>query len=78
MIFTKQYPHIAWWVDNSGWMIVGNDEDSDSILRLIDTAGLFWEDDTSDTMDKAFDKAELFLSKALIVRFPNRFKLNEL
>jgi hypothetical protein len=75
MIFTKEYPHIAWWVDNSGWMIMGNDEDSDSILRLIDTSGLWWEDDTSDTLDKAFDKAELFLSKALIVRFPNRFKL---
>ena len=75
MIFSKQYPHIAWWVDNNGWMILGNDEDSDSIIRLIDAAGISWEDEDSDSMDKALGKAELFLEKSLPLRFPKRFKL---
>lgn len=75
MVFSKQYPHIAWWVDNNGWMILGNDEDSDSMMRLIDAGGICWEDEDSDTLDKALDKAELFLKKLLPVRFPNRFLL---
>lgn len=75
MAFSKQYPHIAWWVDNNGWMIVGNDEESDSILRLIDAAGISWEDEDSDTIDKALLNAEMYLKKALPLRFPNRFKL---
>jgi hypothetical protein len=75
MIFSKQYPHIAWWVDNNGWMILGNDEDSDSTLRLIDATGISWEDEDSDSMDSALRKAEIFLTKSLPLRFPKRFKL---
>jgi hypothetical protein len=75
MVFSKQYPHIAWWVDNNGWMILGNDEDSDSMMRLIDATGVSWEAEDSDSMDKALDKAELFLTKSLPLRFPKRFKL---
>lgn len=75
MAFSKQYPHIAWWVDNNGWMILGNDEDSDSMMRLIDATGISWESADSDSMDKALDKAELFLAKSLPLRFPKRFKL---
>jgi hypothetical protein len=75
MVFSKQYPHIAWWVDNNGWLILGNDEDSDSMMRLIDATGISWESADSDSMDKALDKAELFLTKSLPLRFPKRFKL---
>jgi hypothetical protein len=75
MIFTKQYPHLAWWIDNNGWVALGTDEDSDSIMRLIDPSGTCWEDDDSGSIDKALGKAELFLKKLLPVRFPNRFVL---
>lgn len=77
MIFTKQYPHIAWWVHNNGWVALGSDEDSDSMMRLIDPTGTCWEDETSTTIDMAFDKAEIFLKKLLPKRFPNRFSLEE-
>ena len=73
MIFSKQYPHIAWWIDNNGWMKLGNDEDSDSLMRLIDAAGTSWEDVDSDSIDTALLKAEKFLSKYLPERFPKRF-----
>ena len=75
MIFSIQYPHIAWWVINNGWVALGSDEDSDSLMRLIDTSGTCWEDDNSETIDKALGKAELFLKKSLPIRFPNRFHL---
>ncbi len=75
MIFSKQYPHIAWWVINNGWVALGTDEDSDSLMRLIDTGGTCWEDDDSDSIDTALSKAELFLKKLLPIRFPNRFQL---
>ena len=76
MILSKQYPHIAWWVENNGWMIVGSDEDSDSLIRLIDTIGVSWEDENSATIDDALFKAEMFLKKDLPKRFPNRFNLD--
>jgi hypothetical protein len=74
MIFSKQYPHIAWWIDNNGWVALGSDEDSDSLLRLIDSGGTCWADENSDTFDIALDKAELFLKKLLPLRFPKRFQ----
>ena len=76
MNLLKQYPHIAWWVENNGWMIVGSDEESDSLIRLIDTIGVSWEDEDSTTIDEALVKAELFLKKDLPKRFPNRFSLD--
>ena len=78
MIFTKQFPHIAWWIEHNGWMIVGSDEDSDSLIRLIDTIGVSWEDEDSSTFDEALVKAEMFLKKDLPKRFPNRFSLEDM
>ncbi len=76
MIFSKLYPHIDWWVENNGWMIIGSDEESDSLLRLIDTIGVSWEDEDSRSIDEALVKAEKFLKKDLPKRFPNRFNLD--
>jgi hypothetical protein len=75
MMFSTQFPHIAWWVLNNGWVALGSDEDSDSLMRLIDPSGTCWEDEDSDTMDIALYKAEMYLKKALPIRFPNRFSL---
>ena len=76
MIFSKLYPHIHWWVENNGWMIVGSDEESDSLLRLIDTIGVSWEDEGSRSVEEALGKAEMFLKKDLPKRFPKRFILD--
>ena len=77
MYFSKQFPHIDWWVKNNGWMVVGTDEDSDCLVRLIDTTGTSWEDEDSDSIDVALWRAEMFLTKALPLRFPNRFKIGD-
>ena len=77
MYFSKQFPHIDWWVKNNGWMVVGTDEDSDCLVRLIDTTGTSWEDEDPDSIDVALWRAEMFLTKALPLRFPNRFKIGD-
>jgi hypothetical protein len=77
MNFSKRYPHIAWWIDNHGWIEIGTDEYSDSLIRLIDIGGVWWEDEEETTIDKALDKAEKFLIDDLPQRFGSKFTLND-
>ncbi len=74
-MFSNQYPHLTWWINNNGWVALGNDEESDSMMRLIDATGTCWEDEGSATIDYALAKAEIFLKKLLPHRFPKRFVL---
>lgn len=75
--FSKIYPHIAWWIDNHGWIEVGTDEYSDSLIRLLDEGGTWWEDTKATTIDDALQNAEKFLIKDLPERFGKKFKLDE-
>lgn len=59
--FSKLYPHIAWWVDNQGWIEIGTDENSDSLIRILDEGGMRWEDEDADTLDEALANAEAYL-----------------
>ena len=37
------YPHIAEWVQDHGWIEIGQDEYSTSFVRALDIGGLVWE-----------------------------------
>lgn len=70
--FSKQYPYIAYWVENHGYLQLGTDDDSpiDAFLLLIDAGGSCYEDEGSDSIDEAFAKAEKYLRE---FEFPERF-----
>lgn len=77
MDFSKRYPHIAWWIDNHGWIEIGTDEFSESLIRLVDEGGTWWEDEEASTIDEALNKAENFLRKDLPQRFGKKFDLGK-
>ena len=43
--FTKKYPNIAGWI-KGGWIEIGRDGHSTSIIRVLDEGGLVWEGGT--------------------------------
>lgn len=70
--FSRQYPYIAYWVENHGYLQLGIDDDSpiDAFLLLVDAGGNCYEDEDSESIDEAFQKAEKYLRE---VEFPDRF-----
>jgi hypothetical protein len=69
MSFSKKYPHVAWWIENHGWVELGADEGSTSLIRILDEGGLCWEDEESDSIDDALKSAEAFLKEEMLDRF---------
>jgi hypothetical protein len=42
--FEERYPNIAAWIrEHEGWIEVGCDEHSSSLIRVFDLGGLVWE-----------------------------------
>ena len=42
--FDERYPNIAAWIrDHEGWIELGADEYSRSMVRVLDLGGLVWE-----------------------------------
>ncbi len=40
----NQYPALSEWIlGGSGWIELGQDEYSDSLIRILDIGGLLWE-----------------------------------
>lgn len=37
------YPHVARWVRDCGWIEIGHDDYSRSMVRALDIGGLIWE-----------------------------------
>jgi|GEM_PF-1417868 len=72
MPFSTDYPYLNWWMNNHGYIQLGNDDDSysDSILLVLDAGGTCWEDENSDTVEEALGKAEEYLRTEEI---PDRF-----
>lgn len=42
-IFEKSFPAISRWINEQGWIEIGTDENSDSLIRVINEGGLVWE-----------------------------------
>lgn len=38
-----RYPHVARWVGEFGWIEIGQDDFSRSMVRALDIGGLIWE-----------------------------------
>jgi hypothetical protein len=56
--FTERYPNIAAWIKD-GWIEIGRDGHSTSIIRVLDEGGLIWEGGTRHrSMDKILQEAE--------------------
>ena len=41
--FEELYPHIARWIDVQGWIEIGQDDYSHSLVRCLDPGGMVWE-----------------------------------
>ncbi len=62
--FEETYPHIAEWVDGWGWIEIGNDGMSTSLIRALNGGGLIWEnkleytslDEALKALDEALEK----------------------
>ena len=56
--FTGKYPNLAGWIKD-GWIEIGRDGHSTSIIRVLDEGGLVWEGGTRHkSMDKILQEAE--------------------
>lgn len=56
--FAERYPNIAGWIKD-GWIEIGRDGHSTSIIRVLDEGGLIWEGGTRyRSMDKILQDAE--------------------
>lgn len=43
-LFETHYPVLADWVnEHEGWIEIGSDEYSDSLVRVLDLGGMVWE-----------------------------------
>ena len=41
--FDHLYPNIAWWAQGGGWIELGRDDNSRSMIRVLDIGGMLWE-----------------------------------
>ena len=58
------YPNIARWVNDYGWVEVGQDGESSSYVRALDEGGLVWEGkDDYQTLDDALRALDAGISK---------------
>ncbi|MCS3662047.1 hypothetical protein [Salinibacter ruber] len=63
-IFDEQYPNVAWWCQGQGWIELGRDEVSTSMIRVLDIEGLLWEGDGRyETVDEALSEADEFIEQ---------------
>jgi hypothetical protein len=60
------YPHVARWVRDCGWIEIGQDDFSRSMVRALDIGGLIWE---GKPRYATFDAALLDLEEALAAWF---------
>jgi hypothetical protein len=57
--FEEIYPNIAQWIERQGWIVIGQDEYSSSLVRCLDLGGMVWESrDEHITIDEALNALE--------------------
>lgn len=63
-IFDEQYPNISWWVTEIGWIELGEDHMSASMIRILNEGGMHWEsDETYPTVAEALAAADAFIAQ---------------
>jgi hypothetical protein len=68
-MFVEDYPNLAWWINNHGWIEIGNDEFNYSMVRVLDIGGTCWEDKKSNSFEESLEKAERWASTEIEERF---------
>ena len=64
--FSGIYPNIARWIYGLGWIEIGQDEYSRSLVRLLNEGGMVWESDAfHGTIDEALQTLEAELVEIL-------------
>jgi hypothetical protein len=64
--FSQAYPNIAHWVKAQGWIEIGQDEYSSSLVRALDEGGMVWESgDDHRNVDEALQALETELAEWL-------------
>lgn len=62
--FDQLYPNIAWWAEYGGWLELGQDDYSTSLIRVLDMGGMLWESEEEyDSVAAAMDEAEAFIAR---------------
>ena len=63
-MFDTEYPNLAAWIlGGDAWIELGQDEMSDSTIRILDIGGTVWESDMAyDTVASALADAEVALT----------------
>ena len=57
--FEELYPNLAYWVESFGWIELGQDNYSRSLIRVLDIGGMIWESEEQyDSVDAALRDAE--------------------
>ena len=60
----ESYPNITRWVTSQGWIELGQDEYSSSLVRALNEGGMVWEGSNYyGTLDEAFDALETALAE---------------
>jgi hypothetical protein len=56
----NKYPNIADWIENQGWIELGQTDYSRSMIRVLDIGGLIWESERDyQTLDDLLDDLEM-------------------
>lgn len=45
-VFARQYPSVARWITEQGWIEIGLIDGGDTFVRALDEGGLYWEGKT--------------------------------
>ena len=64
-MFEKDYPYVSAWVYTIGWIEMGSDNYSNSMIRILNEGGLVWEDNKSQSIGEALKDAENYLKNQL-------------
>ncbi len=63
---SSSYPNIAAWAESYGWIEIGQDENSLSFIRVLDSGGMVWESKPSyKSLDDALNDLEAALGKII-------------
>lgn len=71
-MFKNTYPNLNWWIVNQGYIEIGENEFSGSLVRVLDEGGLCWEDENSKSIDKALQVADRWASEEIEDRFDEK------
>ena len=61
--FTQSYPNLTYWVESFGWIELGQDDYSRSLIRILNEGGMVWESqEYYDSLDNALQEAEVAIA----------------